>query len=75
MILQTIQGTKQPIVALSIDPTKIKQQDDEKSITTFNGRTTFKGKVIFYDSFDGTSISQSNWQHTVKIADAPVCTS
>lgn len=45
---------------------------EEISTTTFNGKTTTKGNVIFYDNFDGNSISQSKWQYTVKIADAPV---
>lgn len=52
-------------------PVLTRQPSEETSVTTFNGRETTKGKVIFYDNFDGTSISKSKWQHTIKIADEP----
>lgn len=58
-----------------IAPTEIKPPDEKKSTTTFNGKTATRGTVIFYDSFDGTSISQSDWQHIIKIPDEPVSTS
>ena len=45
---------------------------DDNSVTTFNGRKASKGKVIFEDNFNDDSNFQSNWKHTLKLADKPV---
>lgn len=39
--------------------------------TTFNGRSTYSGKVVFKDDFTNKLNFESNWHHTIKIADSP----
>lgn len=54
------------------EPLASRRPTEEKSPTTYNGKTAYKGQVIFYDNFDGQSISNLKWKHAVKIADEPV---
>ena len=54
------------------EPLASRRPTEEKSPTTCNGETAYKGQVKFYDNFDGQSISNLKWKHADKIADEPV---
>ncbi|XP_054261821.1 uncharacterized protein LOC128985882 [Macrosteles quadrilineatus] len=62
-------NSEDPILPPSVATTKAPDKC-ELSQTVVNGQKVCRGTQVFYDSFQTSSISEQ-WQHIVKIADAP----